>query len=263
MNKIALFLTSLILFTLLTSLKSYGIETVNFRDYFKDYNGTFVLYDITEDTYVIYNKTQAEKRLSPCSTFKIFNSLAGLESGVIKDENYVIKWDKTKYEIDSWNMDHTLRTAIKNSVVWYYQELARRVGKEKMKEYLDKTDYGNNDISGGIDRFWLMSSIKISAMEQVLFLKKFIDYNLPFSKRSIDIVKDIMILDKTDSYTLRGKTGSGMKDGKGTLGWFVGYVQKKDKTYIFTANIEGQDKAKGAEAKRISLEILKASGIIK
>jgi bla regulator protein BlaR1 len=262
MNK--LFLIGLIagLIICFHSIKAQSIELIDFKEFFTNYEGTFVLYDTTEDTYVIYNKTQAEKRLSPCSTFKIFNSLVGLETGVIKDENYIIKWDKRKYEFERWNRDHTLKSAIENSVVWYYQELAGRVGKKKMEEYIDKVNYGNKDISGGIDKFWLRSSLKISAIEQIEFLKKLLLYDLPFSKRNIEIVKNIIILDKTDKYILRGKTGSGREKGKDILGWFVGFIKVNNKTYIFATNIEAPDGAWGIEAKKITFEILKKLKII-
>ncbi len=262
MNKIFLILLITGLTICFHTFKAQAVELIEFKDFFKDYSGTFVLYSISEDVYVIYNKDRAEKRLSPCSTFKIFNSLVGLEAGVIKDEKFVIKWDKKTYDIESWNRDHTLKSAIANSVVWYYQELARRVGEEKMKAFIDKVNYGNKDMSGGIDKFWLRNSLKISAMEEVGFLKKLILYDLPFSKRNIDIVKNIIILDKKDTYILRGKTGSGMENGKGVLGWFVGYVERGNKTYIFATNIEASDNASGIKAKKITLEILKKLKII-
>lgn len=259
--KFKLFLITLFLFCF--PIDAYSTEFIDFEKYFSDYKGCFVLYDMKNDTYLIYNKEQAEKRISPCSTFKIFNSLVGLETGVIKDENFVIKWDGVKINFgENWNQDHTLKSAIKYSVLWYYKELARRVGEEKMLYYLNKADYGNEDISGGIDNFWLRSSFKVSAFEQINFLKKFINYNLPFSKRSVDIVKDIIILDKNDKFVLRGKTGSGYENKKWILGWFIGYLETDGNTYIFAVNMEGEDDASGANAKKITYEILKELNLI-
>jgi beta-lactamase class D len=139
-----------------------------------------------------------------------------------------------------WGQDHTLRMAIKYSVVWYYRELASRVGPEWMDQWLEKLGYGNRDASGGIDRFWQNSSLRISADEEVEFLKAFYQGRLPVSKRSLDIVKDIITLEKTDSYKLSGKTGGG-PSGDRALGWFVGYLEKKGNVYFFALNIEGSD----------------------
>ena len=247
-----------LLFLLLAQIRVMALDLFDKENYFSAYDsGCFVLYDTEKDTYLIYNLKQAEKRLSPCSSFKIYNSMIGLETGVIKDENFVIKWDGTDYELFAeWNRDHTLKSAIKYSVVWYYKELARRVGEEKMQCFLDKLNYGNRDISGGIDNFWLRSSIKISALEQIELLKKLLNYDLPFSVRTINILKDILILEKTDNFTLSGKTGSAFEDGKWLIGWFVGYIVVDNNTYVFATNIEGEG-AKGTEAKKITCAILK------
>jgi len=233
--------------------KSYETDL---RKYYGDFQGCFVLYDFNNRYYIRYNNEQASKRLSPCSTFKIPNSLIGLETEVITDENFMLKWDSTKYYIDSWNMDHTLKTAISNSVVWYYQEIARRVGEERMKAYINKIGYGNNDISGGIDKFWLMNSLKISANEQVEFLKKLYTDSLPFAKRNIDIVKNIIILEKNSKYTFSGKTGSGTSENR-SQGWFIGTVLLGDNLYVFAVNIEAEKGADGKKAKEIAIEILK------
>jgi beta-lactamase class D len=238
-----------------------GYET-DFNKYFNKYKGAFILYDFNNRYYIRHNDEQCKKRFSPCSTFKIPNSLIGLETGVIPNENFTLKWDGVKREIDSWNRDHNLKSAIQNSVVWYYQEVARRIGEARMKEYLDKIGYGNHDISGGIDKFWLMSSLEISAEEQVDFLKKFYEGQLPFSERSLNIVKEITILDSNKLYVLRGKTGSGVfPNGNDRLGWFVGYVILGDNAFIFAANILGDD-ANGKKAKEITIEILKSMRIM-
>jgi beta-lactamase class D len=236
-----------------------GSYETDFAKYFEGFSGAFVLYDVNNKYYIRHNEKQCTERWSPCSTFKIPNSLIALETGVAADENFTLKWDGTKQPYDSWNSDHTLKTAIANSVVWYYRELARRIGEEKMKYYIDKIDYGNRDISGGLDKFWLMSSIAISANEQVEFLLKLITNRLPFSERTVNIVKDIMTLEKNDLYVLRGKTGSGEnKDKKRTQGWFVGFLTMGDNAYVFATNIEAPENANGPKAKAITYEILKS-----
>lgn len=147
-----------------------------------------------------------------------------------------------------WNNDHDLKTAFKNSTVWYYQELARQVGGQQMKYWLDKTNYGNTDTSGGIDKFWLTGGLRISPKQQIDFLKQFHDNQLPFSQRSLDIVKNIMIAKDTLGYTVRAKSGWGSQDNK-EIGWYVGYFEKNDKVYYFsnciqTADLNNKDFAK-------------------
>ncbi|MFT9494801.1 class D beta-lactamase [Anaerosolibacter sp.] len=242
-----------------------AIEKVMLEDlsqYFKEYDGTFVLFDKNSGRYTIYNEPKSKKRVPPCSTFKIVNSLIGLETGVVKDENDVYQWDGKKRSIEEWNKDHTLTSAVRHSVVWYFQELARNIGAERMQTYLDKMDYGNKDISGGIDRFWLQSSLEISPEEQVDMLRKLYDYQLPFSKRSINTVKKIIIRSQEDGIIFSGKTGSGEKDGKGINGWFVGYVEKEGNVYFFATNIAAENHASGVKAKELTEHILKDKGIL-
>jgi|WetSurMetagenome_2_1015567.scaffolds.fasta_scaffold75616_3 beta-lactamase class D len=237
--------------------KQIGYET-DFSKFFEGYSGAFVLYDVANNYYIRYNEEQCNKRLSPCSTFKIPNSLIALETGVATDENFLLKWDGTKQWMESWNRDHTLKSAIANSVVWYYRELARRIGEEKMKYYIQKINYGNMDISGGLDKFWLTSSIEISATEQVEFLYKLYKNELPFSERTVNIVKDIMTLEKTDKFVLRGKTGSTGDKENYSHGWFVGYITHENNAFIFATNIIAPEKANGIKAKEITYEILKS-----
>jgi beta-lactamase class D len=173
----------------------------------------------------------------PASTFKIPNSLIGLETGVIPDSNYVIKWDGKPGFIKEWDHDHTLKSAIYFSVVWYYQELARRVGRKKMQYWLNKINYGNNTIGDKVDYFWLDNSLKISANEQVEFVKKFYKGNLPFSKRSLDITKSILPEQDFKNAVLKNKTGTGKYEDGHYIAWLVGYVVK-----VQRPKVKGQSK---------------------
>lgn len=234
------------------------IEKIDLSSHFKDFReSAFVIYDMNNQIFKIHNMELANNRRSPCSTFKIPNSLIGLETGVIKDKDHVLKWDGTKRWNEQWNRDHTLESAFKNSVVWYYQELARQVGKEKMQEYIDKMDYGNKDISGGIDQFWLGDSLEISAMEQVRFLTKLVTNHLPFSQRNIDIVKEIMVYQRGYGYTLRGKTGSGFVENETSWGWYAGYIEHRNNVYVFASNAEAKEGATGRKVRDIAVTILK------
>ena len=210
-----------------------------YRKYFDQYhvNGSFVLYDLNRDAYTYSNKNQFREEFIPASTYKICNSLIGLETGVIPDENYLMKWDSVKRQVPDWNRDHTMQSAFKYSVVWYYQELARRVGAAKEKYWLDKARYGNADTTGGIDRFWLTGKLRITPEQQIDFLKRLCKNELPFSHRSTDIVKKIMIAEQTPEYILRSKTGWSEQDGV-AIGWCVGYVEKGGDVYFFATCIQ-------------------------
>lgn len=196
------------------------------------------------------------------STFKIFNSLAGLDSGVLKDANHPMKWDGQKCFYDSWNQDQTLATAMRDSVVWYFQRVASDVGEERMKKYIQSVNYGNEDISGGITQFWLAGTLSISADEQVDFIRKLYFDALPFSKRSMTIVKQITELKTTPQGELHGKTGSHNQEGKWVLGWFVGYVVHEGQPYVFATNIQAADGAWGKKAREITEHILQESGLL-
>ena len=215
-------------------------EQKNIKKYFKGHKGAFELYDMQNNKYFRYNEARCAERFLPASTFKIPNSLIGLETKVIEDENYVIKWDGINRWSKDWNRDHSLSSALQYSVVPYYQELARRVGLEQYKKWLDAISYGNQVIGDKIDTFWLDNSLKISADEQITFLKRFYEYKLPFSKRAIDIVKRIMPEENYKHSVLKYKTGTGTKEDGTFIGWLVGYVEKEKNVYLFAFNIEAK-----------------------
>lgn len=211
----------------------------DFKQYFDELNveGTFVLYNEQENKYIYYNKELASKGFIPASTFKIYNSLIGLESGVIKDKHHIIPWDSIYRSREVINKDQSLESAYKNSALWYYQELARQVGQEQMKHWIDTLSYGNTDISAGVDVFWIEGGLRISPIQQINLLAKLKNNELPFSHRSMGIVKEIMISKDTANYTLRTKTGWGKQDGK-DVGWYVGYYETSNNTYYFVICIQ-------------------------
>lgn len=232
----------------------------DFGKYFEGFTtGTFVMYDEANDQYTVFNQPQSTNRLSPCSTFKIYNSLAGLETGVLDQEDVytLMKWNGTQYTFPAWNHDQTLASATKDSVVWYFQELASRIGTEKMQSYLDQIEYGNRDISGGLTTFWLRSSLQISAREQVDLLHKLYSGKLSASPENVSVVKKNITLSEDNGVRFMGKTGSGLEDNKWILGWFVGCAEKQGKRYFFATNIQGSDGAIGGKAREITKLILK------
>ncbi len=241
------------------------MEPSDLAPFFKDYSAAaFVLLDVSSRKYTCYNAAQCARRFSPCSTFKVLNSLIALESGVIPHADYRIKWDGRRYNVAPWNRDHTLRTAFADSVFWYYQALARRVGPERMGRYVRRVGYGNEDISGGIAQFWLGSSLKISADEQVAFLDRLRRNTLPFSPRSQAVVRQMMVLSQTKDSVLRGKTGTAGNAQRtvATLGWFVGYVTNRSGAYVFATNIRNGDNPSGRTARTITEAILREMALL-
>ena len=259
-----LWLLLFLLPTIQTTAHAQSHKLPPLASYFTGRRAAFILLDVKRHTYLRYNPQRAAERFSPCSTFKIPNSLIGLETGVIPDENYTIKWNGTQYPMAPWNHDHTLKTAFANSVVWYYQELARRVGEERMRHYVRAIHYGNEDISGGLTTFWLSRTLKISTNEQVDFLDRLIHNRLPFSRRSMNIVKRIMVISEKAGVTFRGKTGTAGDAEKqvAAMGWFVGYVTRPEGDYIFATNIEGGDNPSGKTAREITRRILMDRGLL-
>jgi beta-lactamase class D len=249
------------------STKTEHKERPDFKTYFDKYKvqGSFVLFDPQENVYYHFNKAQYTKAYTPASTYKICNALIGLETGVIKDADYVFPWDGIIRDRKEWNQDHSLRTAMQNSTVWYYQELARRVGQTKMDYWIQKADYGNHSTKGGIDLFWLRGDLRISPEQQIDFLIKLHDNKLPFSQRNMDIVKDIMIVKDTLNTIVHAKTGWG-QNGKEDIGWFVGYVEKVDKVYYFANCLQTTDfnnEQFGPARKEIVYDILDELTILK
>lgn len=230
--------------------------------FMRGHEGCFVLKDTARDLIVRHNAARCSERFPPCSTFKIPNSLIGLETGAVPDAGHVIPWDGVVRDREDLNRDHTLRTAFRDSVVWYYQEVARRVGEERMRSWLRRLRYGNEDMSAGLTEFWLGSSLKISAEEQVRLVERLHRHALPFSRHTEDAVLDLMVAERTPAYTLRGKTGSARgRDGGPDLGWYVGSVETKGGMYYFAINISGRG-ARGRVAREIALDILRDRGTL-
>ncbi len=202
--------------------------------------GVVVVYDPQKNTYYTNSRERADTEYLPASTYKIFNSLVALETGVVADEEEMIEWDDVVRFLDTWNQDQNLRSAIKYSAVWFYQDLARRIGEERMQQYIDAADYGNGDISGGIDQFWLNGGTRITPNQQVGLLVRLRNSDLTFSERTMSIVRDIMILDESYSasgFVLRGKTGWADSPVPG-VGWFVGYIEKGEEVYYLATEID-------------------------
>jgi beta-lactamase class D len=202
--------------------------------------GTFIGYKVDDYLIIASDRNRSGEAKLPASTFKIPNSLIALETGVVQDpDKDVFRWDGVKRSIEAWNRDHTLRSAIAASAVPVYQEIARRVGPERMQKYVDLFEYGNRDIGGGIDQFWLTGNLRIDPVQQVDFVDRLRRGALPISKRSQDLVRDILPVTKVGDTVIRAKSGLlGAEIGKPSLGWMVGWAEKGEARTVFALNMD-------------------------
>lgn len=243
-------------------------ENVDLSHFLEGIDGTFVFYDLRRNIQIVENPERAETRFSPCSTFKIPNTLISLETGAATGPMMEIKWDQKKHPKEKWwdevlkpagirwDRDHTLQSAFQNSCVWYFKELAETVGADNMQTFLNKFDYGNKDISGGIDSFWLASTLKISALEQVAFLKKLVRNTLPISKKTKAEAFQVFERENKDGSILYAKTGGG-----NDIGWFVGFIEHGQDNYIFAFNMAGTYEAVSKKRVDLSIKMLQELGV--
>lgn len=216
----------------------------------EDTRGAFAAYRADGRQLILSDKARCDAAILPASTFKIANSVIALETGVVSDpDKDVFKWDGVERAFPDWNKDHTLRSAIAASAVPVYQEIARRIGPERMQRYLVAFDYGNRAIGGGIDRFWLTGALRISAREQIAFLDRLRRNALPVSTRSQELTRDIMPVTKVGDAIIRAKSGLvGVDDRsvaggwRATAGWLVGFAESGGRATVFALNLDITDK---------------------
>ncbi|MCI4667127.1 MAG: class D beta-lactamase [Bacteroidia bacterium] len=223
-------------------------------------HGGIVIFDEGKRTMHVYNPGRIDSAFLPASTFKIPNSLISLQVGAVADTSEVVPWDSVDRVFKAWNRDHNMASALPVSALWFYQEMARRVGAETMRSYLDTLRYGNRDTTD-IDMFWLNNTLKITPREQITFLEKVYHERVPFEKRHIDAVKKMLILKKTDSYTLMGKTGWG-DIVEPNIGWLVGWLETKENVYHYALNIDIVDSKDRYARRKIVDNVFKEMGVI-
>ena len=225
--------------------------------YFKENNveGTFALFDNGTGDFTVYNlERYRDSAYLPASTFKIVNSLIGLQTGKIVNDSMVINWDGVDRGRPECNKDLTMYDAFRLSCPPWYQELARQLGKDTMQQWLDTLAYGNKKISR-IDTFWLDNSLKIRPDEQLGLVKRLYFNQLPFHKINQDIVKNAMLFEDNPNYKLSYKTGWGHRENGNSLAWVVGWIEENKHPYFFVLNIETPDK--NADIPGIRMKILK------
>lgn len=248
-------------------------ETADFSRYFGGIRGTAVFFQPERNTYIIYQKELSEKRSSPCSTFKIFSTYVGLDTGCVDPIHSIRRWNGTSYWYEPWNRDMVLSDAFSQSCVWYYRQLIDDIGQTVMQAYIDSFQYGNRDITDWTGRrntneplaelkgFWLESSLKISPKEQVQVLYRIMTRNSEEKKDVIAVLKQLMTVyvDAHSGLRIYGKTGYGVIDGKPADAWFIGMYEWNGQTTYFAIRLDDPDnhKVSSKAAKDIALRLIR------
>lgn len=218
-------------------------------------DNSLVIYDEANARYLTYNQSGGHKRYSPDSTYKIWSALFALDEKMIDQDDNLKTWDGTDYPIKSWNQDQNLQMALANSTNWYFQQLDFELGKAKLKDKFQSINYGNMNLLGGIDNYWLESSLKISSFEQVDLLRKLFKGEMQFSAEDTAFVKQSIRLQEQPEYSLYGKTGTGNSVSAST-GWFIGSLETTKGNYYFACHLQGES-ATGSAAAQKTLAILR------
>lgn len=182
---------------------------------------------------MVFNEQRSQQRLPPASTFKIPHALFALDAGIVKDEFQIFPWDGVERTFAVHNQDQDLRSSMRNSAVWVYEQFGEKIGLNKARDYLTKIDYGNADPTGDTSTYWIDGNLRITAQEQIRFLEKLYLNELPFDEADQRLVKDIMIVEAGKEWILRAKTG-----WEGKIGWWVGWVEWPTGPVFFALNID-------------------------
>ncbi len=257
----SLFIVSCYLFIISSCSVNRAKIDNSLKKYFDEQKveGCFTLLDNASGEVTVYNMQYDTTRFTPASTFKIVNSLIGLQTGVITNDTMMIKWDGKVRHVPEWNKDMGMTEAFKVSNVGYYQEVARRIGKDTMQRWLDSLSYGNKKIGASIDTFWLDNSLKISPDEQLGLVKKLYFDQLPFRKSVHEMVKKVMLQEDNTLYKLSYKTGWGVDEIEHNIGWIVGWIEENNHVYFFVTFVRGG--VETMDMKKIRMDITK--GILK
>jgi beta-lactamase class D len=224
-------------------------------------SGVVAVLDTQDGKLRCSNAELCNKGFLPASTFKIAHTLAALEEKVVENAESPMKWDGKTYTVEAWNQDHTLRSAMADSCVPCYQAIARTLGEERERAWLEKLDYGNHNASGGLETFWLEGELRVTPVEQIDFLYRLDHGELPVSEASRSVTLDILKKSQTDTYVLRGKTGSACNP---LTGWYVGYLESGERRVYVAVALDGKrpdaDAAVSVSAARepVALRVLRA-----
>ena len=238
------------------NISSEKIDLMELSAYFNGYEGSFVLYDMNNDAWNIYDMEHATLRTAPNSTYKIYDALFGLEEGVIAPNDSFMAWNGADYPFEAWNADQDLYSAMQSSVNWYFEEIDKQLGSSTIQNYIRKIGYGNENVSPDLSSYWMQGTLKISPVEQVELLTVLHNNSFDFAPENVNAAKNAICLFSSEGKNFYGKTGTGRVDGQDVNGWFVGYIETAGNTYFFATNIQAAENATGSKASEISLSIL-------
>lgn len=268
MIKNCLLLGLLSISTLIYSQDDFEYSELILDSIFQGNEGTFVLYDLQNDNYQIYNPDRAKQRFAVHSTSKILWSIIGLEENLIANDTDVVKWDSIKYpQKEFWPkgfaQDQTIVSALRYSVNWYYFELLKLMTPEMIEKYLNSLDYQKGFNVERIHYFGLTFNIRKSAVEQIDFIKGLYENGYGLSSKTLNTIKKGMTFEKGKDYTLYAKTGTGPIKNDNGIGWLIGYVEKDSKSYFFAFNVENTDELLAGKLRTdYSMKILKILDLI-
>ncbi len=222
-------------------------------------SGAMVIRSADGRTTYVHNDARAHTRFLPASTFKIPNTLIALEEGAVRDEKQVIRWDGKDRGVPAWNKDQSLETAFPSSCVWFYQELAKRIGMPTYVSYLNAMRYGNARPGPEVTTFWLSGDLRISAMEQITFLEGLAALAYRFRHSSYEVLRRLMAVSEGPGYTIRAKSGWAPDQ---EVGWFVGYLETGNTRWFFATNLDIKQFEDNRLRQEVTFEALKIKGIL-
>jgi beta-lactamase class D len=225
--------------------------------------GTFVLWEPLAQRHRVLDARRARKGYLPHSTFDPVAALVGLEVGTLNDELEVFRWDGRPKPVRSWERDHDLASGMCYGPVWMFQEIARRTGRARMKDWLERLEYGNEDIAGGTDLFWLQGGLRVSAMQQVRFLHRLAEGRLPATQRAQRLVRSAMAVERTSAYTLYAKTGTSSQAMREPVWWWTGWIERRGRPEAYFAmNFTPNGTNRTTDRFEIGRAILQESGAL-
>ncbi|MEO9144415.1 MAG: penicillin-binding transpeptidase domain-containing protein [Ginsengibacter sp.] len=261
MNKNILLFISVLTFTFVSCSSNNAKVNNDLKVYFDSSNveGSFALLNNQLGKITVYNMKMDTLRVSPATSFKILNSLIGVQTGKITDENMIIKTDSSETK------PLTLKEAFRKSSVPYFQAVAREIGKDTMRFWIDSIGYGNKNITGSVDSFWLNNKLKISPDEQLGFVSKLYFDQLPFQKYAQQMVRDVMLQEDNTLYKYSYATGAGLDEMGNPIGWVTGWIEENRHVYFFVTLLKSKDKNMDMTATgiKVTTGIMKSLGYFK
>jgi beta-lactamase class D len=215
----------------------------------------FLLYELGVGEVMRAPAALCSARVTPASTFKIPHALAALDAGVLSGPDARMLYDGAPARFETWRRDHTLASAMRYSVVWYFQRVARLLGDERERQYLARLEYGNQDSSSGLESFWLGGSLLISPDEQERFLVRLYSDTLPVAEAAMQGVRSVLVQPRgvvvnaegghpfsgpwPEDAVLSAKTGSSDDAGR-SVRWLVGHLERRPRSWVFVSCVVGE-----------------------